>query len=255
MFHGPQPMDHEDRLALAKEIAGRFQAHFGDDVRAIGIYGSLARNTDTAYSDIEMYCIIKGQGIEKPYEWSTGPWKAEVDVQSGDVLLKWAAELDELWALTHGSCIHVLPLYDPENFFGQLKSLVFDHTDYEFNTVLKDMIVGELYEFLGKIRNTMAGGNTSSLPLQAGNLTKFGAFMIGLANRSLYTSSSTVFPESLSLPDRPGGYDALCEMVMRGELSDFPRVLQTADHFWEGVEAWAQARGLKIHDDLNEILK
>ena len=43
---GPQPMTHEDRLQLANEIA-------------IGIYGSLARNTDTAYSDIEMK-IIRG---------------------------------------------------------------------------------------------------------------------------------------------------------------------------------------------------
>jgi kanamycin nucleotidyltransferase len=255
MPHGPQPMNHEDRLALAKEIAGRFQAHFGDEVRAVGIYGSLARNTDTAYSDIEMYCIVKGDGIEKRYEWSAGNWKAEVDVQSGDVLTKWAAELDELWSLTHGSCIHILPLYDPENFFGSLKEKVYDHTDDEFNTVLKDMIVGELYEFLGKIRNTLASGNTSSLPLQAGNLTKFGAFMIGLANRSLYTSSSTLLPESLALQDRPQGYDALCQMVMRGELSDFPHVVEAADDFWEGVEAWARARGLKIHDDLADLLK
>jgi len=248
-------MNHEDRLALAKEIAGRFHSHFGEDVRAIGIYGSLARNTDTAYSDIEMYCIVNGEGIEKRYEWSAGHWKAEVDVQSGDVLIKWASELDELWALTHGSCIHILPLHDPENFFAQLRPLVFEHTDEEFDTVLKDMIVGELYEFLGKIRNARASGNTSSLPLQAGNLAKFGAFMIGLANRSLYTSSSTLFPESLALPDRPHGYDALCEMVMRGELMDSPRVVQAADHFWEGVEGWAKARDLKIHDGLDDLLK
>jgi kanamycin nucleotidyltransferase len=254
MIFGPQPMNHEDRLALAKEIAGRFHAHFGEDVRAIGVYGSLARGLDAAYSDIEMYCILKGQGIEKRHEWSAGPWKAEVDVQSGDVLLKWAAELDEMWSLTHGSCIHVLPLYDPENFFDTLKEKVFDHTDDEFNALLRDMIIGELYEFLGKIRNALTSGNTSSLALQAGNLAKFGAFMIGLANRSLYTSSSTLFPESLALPDRPHAYDALCDMVMRGELHDFPRVLQAADQFWEGVERWAVDRGLKIHDDLNELL-
>jgi kanamycin nucleotidyltransferase len=255
MSRGPQPMNHEDRLKLAKEIASRFQGHFAESMLAIGVYGSLARGTDTAYSDIEMYCVIKGQRIDTPYEWSTGEWKAEVDVQSADVLLKWAAELDETWSLTHGSCVNILPFYDPGNFFGQLKELVFDHSDEEFESVIKDMIVGELYEFLGKIRNTVASGNTSSLTIQAGNIAKYGAFMIGLANRSLYSSSSNLLPESLALPDRPNGYDALCELVMRGELNDFPRVVQAADRFWDGVESWAKARGLKIHENLDDLLK
>ncbi len=255
MHSGPQPMNHEDRLKLANEIAGRFHEHFGENVLAIGAYGSLARGTDTAYSDIEMYCVIKGEEINTSYEWSAGKWKAEVDVQSADILLKWATELDETWSLTHGSCIQILPLYDPGDFFGQLKDRLFDHKDEEFESVIKAMIVGELYEFIGKIRNTIASGNTSSLPIQIGNITKYGAFMIGLANRSLYTSSSNFLPESIVLADRPNGYDALCELVMRGELNDFPSIVRAADLFWEGIEAWAKTRGLKIHEKLDDLLK
>ncbi len=251
---GPQPMSHDDRLSLAKDIAKKFHEHFGDQVLAIGIYGSLARGTDAAYSDIEMYCIVKGEGIDMPYEWSAGEWKAEVDVQSADVLQKWASELDELWPLTHGSCVDVLPLYDPENFFLKLKDGVFDHPDDEFNVLLKDLIVGELYEFVGKIRNAMSTGNTSSLPMQVVNLTKYGAYMIGLANRSFYTSSSSFLPESLKLPHRPNGYDALCEMAMSGELNDFPSMAQAVDLFWDGIEVWSKNQGLKIYEDLDELL-
>ncbi len=252
---GPQPMDHENRLALAKQIAGRFHAHFGEQVHAIGIYGSLARNTDAAYSDIEMYCILKGEGIEKRYEWSAGPWKAEVDVQSAEVLVKWASELDEMWSLTHGACVDILPVHDPEHFFASLKDKVFDHSDQEFDMVIKDLIVGELYEFTGKIRNALATGNTSSLVLQITNLVKYGAFLVGLANRSLYTSSSSFHPESLALKDRPDGYGPLCEMVMRGELNDFQRIAQATDRFWDGVETWATVHGFRIHEELDDLLK
>jgi hypothetical protein len=42
---------------------------------------------------------------------------------------------------------------------------------------------------------------------------------------------------------------------MRGELNDFPRVVQAADRFWDGVESWAKARGLKIHENLDDLLK
>ena len=252
---GPWPMSHEDRMTLAHEIAKRFREHFAADVLAIGLYGSLARGTDAAYSDIEMYCVVRGNEIDTPYEWSAGKWKAEVDVQSADVLLAWASELDETWPLTHGSCVDLLPLYDPGNFFSQLKDRAFDHSEGEFEALIKDVIVGELYEFVGKIRNTVATGNTSSLPMQVVNLTKFGAYLIGLANRSLYTSSSDILPESLLLPNRPAGYDALCEMVMRGELNDSLRVEQLADGFWAGIESWAQTRGLKIHVQLDDLLK
>ncbi len=248
-------MGHDDRLKLANDIARRFQIHYGADVLAIGVYGSLARGTDTDFSDIEMYCILKGTQIDTPCEWSNGNWKAEVDVQSADVLLKWASELDETWSLTHGSCVNILSLYDPEAFFSQLKSAVFDHRDEQFEAVIKEMIIGELYEFAGKIRNTIASGNTSSLPLQVANITKYTAFMIGLANRSLFTSSASFLPESLAMKDRPSGYDELCDVVMSGQLSDFEHLRQLVNNLWAGVEAWAAHRGLKIHENLDELLK
>ncbi len=230
---GPQPMTHNERLALAKDIAGCFQRHFGGQVLAVGVYGSLARGDDGPYSDIEMYCVLRGAGLDTPYEWSAGAWKAEVDVQGADVLLEWAAEFDERWSLTHGSLIHILPLHDPEGFFQRLRAPVFDHAPAEFDELIAATIVGELYEFLGKIRNGLASGNTSCLPALAVEMAQYGAYIISLAHRTLYTSSSTLFAESLSLPDRPLGYDELCRLVMSGQLADSGQVGVAADAFWE----------------------
>jgi kanamycin nucleotidyltransferase len=61
MNFGPQPMTHKARLALAYEIANQIHAHYGDTVLAIGLYGSLARGTDGPYSDIEMWCVLRGE--------------------------------------------------------------------------------------------------------------------------------------------------------------------------------------------------
>lgn len=252
---GPQPMSHDERLALAGRIAEDFKAHFGDEVRAMGIYGSLARGTDSDYSDIEMYCILKGSGIDTPYEWSSGAWKAEVNVQSLDVLLDWASEFEETWPLTHGSCVDVLVISDPENLFPEVKARVFEHAEAEFEALIRLTIVGELYEFIGKLRNIRATGNASGLAMQAVNLAKYGALVIGLANRHLYRSASTLFQESLDLPNRPEGYDTLCDLVMHGRLSDAPQVLDAADAFWSGIEDWADARGMRLHQNLKDVLR
>ena len=82
------------------------------------------------------------------------------------------------------------------------------------------MIVWELYEFIGKIRNGAAMGNTAALPAWTVDLARRGGYLIGLAHRHLYTTSSTLLAESLGLAGRPDGYDALCELVMSGRLMD-----------------------------------
>jgi kanamycin nucleotidyltransferase len=240
-------------MARANEIAAKFQAKF--DVLAIGLYGSLARGADGPYSDIEMFCVLRGKKIDTSYEWSEGDWKAEVNVQSADVLLEWAAELDEFWPLTHGSCVNVLPLYDPGNFFERMKKPVHAHPAEAFDELIGGIIVGELYEFLGKIRNAQALGRTENLATLAVEMAQYGAYMLGLANRHLYTSSSTMLSESLALADQPTGYERLCKMVASGGLDDPAEIAEAADQFWKGIEAWAGAKSIPIHQKLDDLLR
>lgn len=252
---GPKPMDRSRRLELAREIAARVQHHYGDAVVAVGVYGSLARGTDGPYSDIEMHCVVRGQGVDICHEWSAGPWKAEVDVYSEDVVLAWASELDVDWPVTHGACTNVWALYDPSCFFPRLRDAALLHPDYAFQEVIRDVIVGEIYERIGKARNARAEKNDACMPCLAVELAKCGACLIGLDHRHLYAASSRMFQESLGLPGRPEGYDGLCRMVMAGELADPARIIAAAGAFWTGVEKWAEERGIQIEHELEMLLK
>jgi len=248
---GPQPMDHSHRLELAREIAGRFQARYGESVLALGVYGSLARGTDGPYSDIELLCVLRGEGIEQNHEWSAGAWKAEVNVRSQDVALREAAELEVEWPITHGAFTHLLALYDPSDFLAQLRQAALAHSDDEFRQVLCDVIVGEVYERIGKVRNARAENNAAGLPALALDLAKMGACLIGLEQRHLYTTSAWMFSESQALPGAPAGYAELCRLVMSGELADAARNAEAIEAFWAGVEQWARERSLVIVQDLS----
>jgi kanamycin nucleotidyltransferase len=252
---GPQSMERERRLELAYRIAERVQRHYRERALAVGIYGSLARGSDGPYSDIEMHCVLRGSDIERWLEWSAGPWKAEVDVYSADVVLRWAAEVDVDWSITHGAYTRVLPVHDPTGFFPRLRETVLAQPDHAFKRAICDVIVGELYERIGKLRNARAMGNDACLPYLAVDLTRVGACLLGLAHRHLYNSSSQLFQESLTLPDRPGGYDGLCRMVMSGELADPTRIAQTSETFWRGIETWAEAHDLRIEQELDALLE
>ena len=121
--------------------------------------------------------------------------------------------------------------------------------------LLTEIIVGDIYECVGKVRNAIALNRTGALAEFALDAVRFGACLIGLSQRTLYTSGAAVFAESLALPERPAGYDALCRRAMAGDFVDMPPRRGDVDALWAGLEAWAGARGLRIETDLETLLK
>jgi len=250
----PLAFTHEERLARARQIAARFARHFGARHRATAIYGSLARNQDGPYSDIEMFVIVEGENIDHPYEWSAGPWKAEVDVYSADEFFRQAAEFDEFWPVTHGAFVHWLPLYDPEGLLERGRELALTHTSEEFNRLIVETIIGDLYEIIGKTLNALTLGQSSLIPAYAVDAARFGACLLGLYHRRVYTGSATVWAESLTLPDPPEGYARLVEKVTSGKLHPPAAVGRAIHAFWEGVEDWARQNSLPLIHDLEDLL-
>ena len=254
MPSGPIPYSHSERLERAEHIAARFQSYYDESLLAIGIYGSLGRGADGPFSDIEMHVVVKGDEIERAFEWSTGPWKAEVDVYSPDVFLARAGKLDALWSITQGAFVHVLPLYDPQRLFDRAAHIVFNHPSEDYNNLIREVLIGDLYEVIGKARNALAQGSTANLAAEAILAARYAACVVGLANRRLYSTGSLIFPESIGLPDRPTGFNDLLDLVMRGDLSDIRQVGQAIDALWEGEEVWAAGIGIKLYRDLDDLL-
>jgi kanamycin nucleotidyltransferase len=243
---GPQPRTHDQRLDTAQAIANRVLELHGEHVQAIGLYGSTGRGTDGPCSDIEMFCVLDNCEKKYAHEWVHGPWKAEVDFFSPEALLNEALHIDERWPLTHGSYSHIHALYDPLDFFSHLRALVRAQPAERFIPAMRDIIIFELYEEMGKLRNARSSGNTAYFPLLAVHLVRNGAFLIGLAHRYCYSTDAQVLAESLTLPDRPDGYDALCHMVMQGHLSDPQQIFDCGETFWSGVESWAEDKQINF---------
>lgn len=103
-MNGPVEISRKERLQICQEIAAKLHKLYKEQVLAIGVYGSVSRGTDGPFSDIEMFCVIddSSENVEFSYEWSAGPWKAEVNVISSVFLLEAAATIEGDWPLTHG---------------------------------------------------------------------------------------------------------------------------------------------------------
>jgi kanamycin nucleotidyltransferase len=246
---GPVPKDHGDRLALAHEVGERARQRFA--ALAVGVYGSLARGEDGPYSDIEMLCVVAGERDET-FEWVHAGWKVEVNVRGRDYLAREAANVSDSWSVTHASYLGVLPLHDPGGVFPELAAIVRGIPQPAFDRAIERLIVGELWEAIGKLRNARAR-NQPAPPGFLYYILRIGYSIIGLANRHTYPAATTAWSDALALPDRMAGYDALARMASAGEIGDAARVFEMCEELWAGIATWAVARRLDIEAPMHRV--
>jgi kanamycin nucleotidyltransferase len=246
MYPVPEPMEHHQRMQLAQMIAERLIARYGKVVKAIGLYGSLARNEDGPYSDIEMFCVLRAPGETRNYEWCAGSWKAEVNVVDEVSLRQEASQVDCRWARTHGKFVHIFPLTDPEDYFSGLRELVVSHPPELFREVIEEVLISDMYELIGKVRNAHVKGHDQALAVLAVELAQRTASALGLEHRHLYRSSSSVLDEAVRLPDPPEGFYTLAQMVMTGHLHHAATIVSVCDTLWSGLVRWAEERSYTL---------
>jgi kanamycin nucleotidyltransferase len=246
----PRPLTRAQRLVVVDSFVARLLEAHRDHVVAIGLYGSTGRGADGTYSDIEMFCVIDQAGEDRRHEWIHGDGKAEVELFGEDVIRRKAAMLDEGWSVTHAEFAYPRRLRGDERFFTELRELVFAHPDETFAEVERAIIVDELYEGIGKVRNAAASGDFAKLPSRACRIALMSALLLGLARRKIYTAAGLDLVESMRLDGRPEGHDELCRMVMSGELADSKRLSITLEQHWRGVVEWIDREGLDMSPSL-----
>ena len=241
---GPEPQDHTARLHWLRQFLEQINARYPGKVLLAALYGSLARNEDGPYSDIELFCVIDQPGLDKDLEWVYGCGKAEINLMGLDVARRAAGEVDEYWALSAGQFGAARLLQGDAALLEELRSLALHPPVDQVHETIHAILVEELYEWMGKLRNSQASGELRGTPLLVCRFIEMTALMLGLAHRQTYTTGMSMLPESLSLPDFPDGYAALCNRVLTGELDDPAALAAGLEQLWSGLGEWLHRHGL-----------
>ncbi len=243
-LNGPEAQARAARLSKVDELVRRLQALYPGQIAAIGLYGSLAREQDGPYSDIEMCCVLHTPEVETDYGWIYGLGKAEINVYGPDVARAQAEQVSARWPLSCGQFLRMRPLYGDPAVFEALRERVLAVPTERLRQEAHAMVVGELYEWMGKLRNAMAAQQYAQVPTLACRFAEWVALILALLRHTGYTSGGTVLPESLRLPDLPEGYAALCQRVMEGRLSPPDAVSAALEAVWSGLGPWLAGQGL-----------
>jgi kanamycin nucleotidyltransferase len=248
MWNGPQPQSRAERLQVVDRIVEDLHRTYGNDLRAMALYGSLSRGTDGDYSDIELLCILTTPGTDFSREWVYGANKAEIDFYGEDVMRARAVQVDSRWSLRQGELINNRPIFGDLAFFDELRALVMSPPKASFDQVVVEMVIGECYEWMGKLRNGIARNQLSFLPLTTCNYTLHVALMAALLHRHIYSTSSVLLQEVLALPDLPSGYADLVGLVTTGMLHDPVQIAAVLEATWQGLEPWLRQHGIEFDE-------
>lgn len=254
MWLGPQPQSRAARLQVVDRIVADLHRTYGDAILAMALYGSLGRGTDGDYSDIELWCVLTATGLDntqdktldKTEEWVYGPSKAEVNLYGAAVMQARAVEVNARWSLQQGELVNCRPLFGDRAYFEALRARVMSPSKQVFDDVIAEMVVGELYEWMGKLRNGVARDDFAFLPITACNFAQHTALIAALLHRHIYGTGSSILREALTLPTLPAGYAALVEMVMAGNLHDSTQVVAAVEAMWTGIGPWLKQHNIEL---------
>jgi predicted nucleotidyltransferase len=116
-------MDHDGRVKLAGELAGRLlERHGPAAIVAVGVHGSVARGDDGEESDLDLAVVTAGPEVEVP-DRSLRLQDTVVDLAAipADLYLEEAGQIGPAWPLAADQYVSHLAVHDPGGFFHKLR--------------------------------------------------------------------------------------------------------------------------------------
>jgi len=240
-------MNHRARLRIAHALKKKILKKFGNQILGIAIYGSVAKNEDRTYSDLEMFIVTKHKHAVSDVRYVYKGMTVEVSYISSRTMLRQARRVTPNWAIEADFYRSYAVLYEKNGWFKKLRRAVQVHDPQAFTKAIRKYMVW-LHELMGKIRNAFLY-NDDHLFLW---LTTFFGWesivLLGLLNHYYYKSERIVFDEVLSLPLLPRDYRKLLGIAFRFTPADRDTVYKGVKILYRELGRLARARGVVLTD-------
>lgn len=244
-------MNHNDRMKLARTIADQIVSRYGKEIIGIALYGSVAKNEDAEYSDIEFWIattdklpsrevlsICQGQSVELFYD------RAEnLIIDTGTVTPCWPLQADMRRSF--------IIMHEQENYFGRIRQAAMNLRETDFTDAIKERML-RTHELAGKLRNAWVNHDRHGILALSRDLVFSFALIIGLANRKYYKSQRGMYQQSKEMPLKPKRYVELLDAAGGFENTNTEEVFCAAIALWEQTERFVKDQG--VHWDRDELI-
>ncbi|KPJ72125.1 hypothetical protein AMJ52_07390 [candidate division TA06 bacterium DG_78] len=241
-------MNHKERITIAKALTKKIVRKYGKDIYGIVIYGSVAKNEDRRYSDLEMYVVTKKKLKVKEVKYVYRGMNIEVSYIPAREMLRNAKTISLNWPIATDFYRSYLILYEKGDWFQKLRRAVASQNPRDFKRAIQKYLVW-FYELMAKIKNAYRYKDNYSFLWLAAFLGWESIIFLGLVNRKYYKSERDVFTSVMNFPIRPKNYQRLLETVCHFSVKDKKKIYHATLKLFAELQWIARERGISVEEN------
>ena len=245
-------MKHDERMELAQFLTKRLIEAYGKDIFFIGVYGSVARNEDREFSDLELIVITR----KKIPAWLFVYKDIVVLIHSvtyEDVIKSLSNPDDPWWFGWVGSILYAKKLYGSNELLEKFRKIVCSISSEDYRRAAANRLIWML-EFLNQIKNAYLEKDIYSAITSSLYLRNAAGEFVALLNKSHYCShvfrSLKEVRKFKKLPER-----FIELMITLGTSNNLERLYRSAIELWKNCLQIAKANNISLqaYSSYNEI--
>lgn len=236
---------HKDRLNIGQQISKRVLDKYGDDVLAVFICGSTAKQLDRPYSDLEIIAVVHdGVTIPEKYYVYRG-LVVEVAYPQESDFLKAARRFSKNWPLEADQYRNRIVLFEQGQWVRQLEEAVAENEKADGSEAVRLAGV-ELTEDLCVLRNALLTDDTIGIRSRGRALAGDAAGLVFLLNRRYVTTTSWFWKQAFECPWKPNDFEELVKKSASFTPASPEEIVTAAEQLYAEIMEMVRSRGISI---------
>lgn len=238
-------MHHDEKMQVAGKLVDRIVRTYGDKILLAGIYGSVARNEDTKFSDLELIFITservrtEGMSLDGYREFMLKDTQILLEFKTCEEALEEIApkhpHIGPWWPIQIDHLLNPLVLYSKdgmeERLLKEFKSALKSLTEEDFRKGSGWALIW-IHGRLGKLRNAVNEEKLPRVIQSALHLIDAVTWFVAIINKRHYRKTGLqAVEESKAFSKIPEDYFTLIETLCLSK--DMEEMRKAAEHLWE----------------------
>ncbi len=240
---------YDDRLELAQRIAGHVVERYGDNVRAIGLEGSMAHGSAAVdhRSDIDIVVVAREPKAIPEREIFLGDVLISMGVTSEADLLDEAGEIRWDWAYASDGFENFKPLHDPDGLFPSIRErhrhALASTSDRDLTERARGLLMGAM-EYVGKGERSVEQGSRAAASVCLVEALITIALCVGMYTRTRWRGSHSAVGATAQAGEAIDGFAEPYTEATEDAL-DIPRRLAAARRACDALRARFEGLGAR----------
>lgn len=239
---------HKERERIIEKMIPYIKNKFGDNLIALAVCCSFARNEDADYSDLELTAFVKTMPVDKQRDGLAKIFDGmliELLWMTRETYLKTTLDVNEFW---HYSGSDTLASILNKEFVEEI--VAYRQADMKIKCL--DQAVGcftEVQEAVSKVLNAINQRNHEGMPILFFDMLNQLLKILSFLNQLPFTTASRMIQQVRKFSIQPPSLSQLIDLAVKGRYREFASLRRITVAVFEELEAIFEQKGLPLMDD------